>query len=74
MAVPFLVWLIVGLVTILVLAIFVIAFVRHALVLSRSLARFSREVSPSVAEITAEANRASRRAAGFSGERPFGRS
>lgn len=72
MAVPFLVWLVVGVVTLLLLAIFLIGLVRHALVLSRSLARFQREIAPVAQELTAEANRASERAARLSDERPFG--
>lgn len=74
MAVPFLVWIIVGVVTILALLALLIGLVRHLLVLSRSLGEFRRAITPVAEELTAEANRASDRAARLSSERPFGRS
>jgi dolichol kinase len=74
MAVPFLVWIIVGVVTILALLALLIGLVRHLLVLFRSLGEFRQAVTPVAEELTAEANRASDRAARLSSERPFGRS
>ena len=46
MAVPFLVWIIVGLATILALLAMLIGLTRHLLVLSRSLGEFRRAVTP----------------------------
>jgi hypothetical protein len=74
MAVPFLVWIIVGLATILALLAMLIGLTRHLLVLSRSLGEFRRAVTPVAEELAAEANRASERAERLSGERPFGNS
>lgn len=74
MAVPFLVWIIVGVATTLALLALLIGLARHLLVLYRALAEFQRAIGPVAEELTAEANRASERAARLSGERPFGRS
>jgi hypothetical protein len=74
MAVPFLVWIIVGIATILALLVLLIGLARQLLVLYRALGEFQQAIGPVAEELTAEANRASERAARLSGERPFGRS
>jgi hypothetical protein len=71
---PFVVWLVVILVSTLAMAAAVIALVRHVMVLGRTLRRFQEEVSPIATEISSEGDRAASRAARMSAERPFGRS
>jgi hypothetical protein len=71
---PFVVWIVVGLVTVVALLAVLIGLLRHALVLMRTLGRFQREVTPIAEALSAEADRASRRAARLSDERSFGRS
>jgi hypothetical protein len=74
MSAPFVVWIIVGLVTIVALLAVLVGLVRHVMVLSRSLGRFQREIAPIAQEIAEESGRASTRAARVGGERSFGRS
>lgn len=73
MTVPAAVWIAVGLTTTVAIIAVLIALVRHALLLGRTLQRFQEEVQPIAHEIAAEAERASsrgsRRPSG-----PFGRS
>jgi len=74
---PAAVWIAVGLTTTVAIIAVLIALVRHALLLGRTLRRFQEEVQPIADEIAAEgerasstrSSRASRRPAG-----PFGRS
>jgi len=51
---PAIVWLTIGLVTTVAMAALLIALVRHALVLGRSVARFQEEVVPILEEMSAE--------------------
>jgi hypothetical protein len=67
------VWLVIGLVTTAAVLAVLIGLVRHALVLSRALSRFQREVSPVAAEISALGDQAAARSQRVSAERPFGR-
>jgi hypothetical protein len=55
------VWIVVALVSTAAVAAVLIGLVRHVIVLSRTLGRFQREVSPIAAEISAMGGRAARR-------------
>jgi hypothetical protein len=65
-------WFVVGIVSTAAIIAVLIGLVRHALVLSRALRRFQREVTPLTQEISQLGERASSRA-GAAAERPFGR-
>jgi hypothetical protein len=56
-----LVWLVLTALSILAIAAVLVGLVRQALVLSRSLSRFSEEVAPLAAEISREGGRAADR-------------
>jgi hypothetical protein len=60
---PAAVWIIVGLVSTLAIAIVLVELVRHVFLLSRTLRRFQEEVQPIAQDIAAEGERASSRAA-----------
>ena len=66
-------WFVVGIVSTAAIIAVLIGLVRHALVLSRALSRFQREVTPLTQEISQLGERASSRAAAAAAERPFGR-
>jgi hypothetical protein len=57
------VWIIVGLVSTLAIVIVLVGLVRHVFLLGRTLRRFQEEVQPIAADIAAEGERASSRAA-----------
>jgi hypothetical protein len=67
------VWLVIGLVTTAAVLAVLIGLVRHALVLSRALSRFQREVSPVAAEISARGDHAAARAPRRAAARPCAR-
>lgn len=67
------VWFVIALVTLAAVIAVLIALIRHALVLGRSLRRFQEEVTPLAREISAQGDRASARAQRIPAERPFGR-
>ena len=74
MATPFVVWIIVGIVSVVALLAVLVGLIRHVMVLSRSLGRFQREIAPIAEELSAESAGASDRAGRLGGERSFGRS
>jgi len=59
---PAAVWIAIGLTTTVAIIAVLIALVRHALLLGRTLRRFQEEVQPIADEIAAEGERASSRA------------
>ena len=65
-------WFVVGIVSTAAVVAVLIGLVRHALVLSRAIGRFQREVLPITQEISELGARASSRASAAA-ERPFGR-
>jgi hypothetical protein len=67
---PAAVWIIVGVVSTLAIAVVLVGLVRHVLLLGRTLRRFQDEVQPIAEEIAAEGERASSRAAGLPTEKP----
>ena len=77
MTAPAAVWIAVGLTTTVAIIAVLIALVRHALLLGRTLRRFQEEVQPIADEIAAEGERASSRRSSRASRRPagpFGRS
>ena len=74
MATPFVVWILVGIVSIVALLAVLIGLIRHVMVLARALGRFQRDVAPIAEEISAESARGSDRAARRPGGRSSGRS
>jgi hypothetical protein len=62
---PAAVWIIVGVVSTLAIALVLVGLVRHVLLLGRTLRRFQEEVQPIAEDIAAEGERASSRAAGL---------
>ena len=71
---PFLVWLAVGLVTTAAIGAMLVALVRHAILLGRTVTRLQQEIQPIAAEIAAESKRVSSRVSQVAAERPLGRS
>ncbi len=63
MTTPAAVWIIVGVVSTLAIAVVLVGLVRHVFLLGRTLRRFQDEVQPIAEDITAEGERASARAA-----------
>ena len=63
MTTPAAVWIIVGVVSTLAIAVVLVGLVRHVLLLGRTLRRFQEEVQPIAEDIAAEGDRASSRAA-----------
>jgi len=61
---PAAVWIIVGVVSTLAIAVVLVGLVRHVFLLGRTLRRFQEEVQPIAEDIAAEGERASSRAAG----------
>jgi hypothetical protein len=57
------VWFIVGIVSTIVVLAFLIALIRHVLVVGRTVRQMQEELSPVVQEISAQGSRASDRAA-----------
>ncbi|HET9311610.1 MAG TPA: hypothetical protein VFP41_10380 [Actinomycetota bacterium] len=57
------VWFVIGIVTTIVVLAFLIALIRHVLVLGRTARQMQEELSPVVQEISAQGTRASDRAA-----------
>lgn len=57
-----LVWFVIGMVTTVAMVGFLVAMVRHALVLGRTARRMQEEISPITQQITADVDRASRKA------------
>jgi hypothetical protein len=74
MATPFVVWLLVGILSIVALLAVLLGLIRHVMVLLRSLGRFQRDIAPIAEDLSAESARAAERASRRPGERPFGRS
>lgn len=62
MTTPAAVWIIVGVVSTLAIAVVLVGLVRHVLLLGRTLRRFQEEVQPIAEDIAAEGERASSRA------------
>jgi len=60
---PATVWIIVGLVSTLAIAVVLVGLVRHVFLLGRTLRRFQEEVQPIAEDIAAQGERASSRAA-----------
>ncbi len=73
MSAPVVVWLVVGLVSLMAVAAVLVGLVRHVLLLARTLGRFQEEVSPLAQEIAAESDRATSRTSAIPGDLPFGR-
>lgn len=67
MSAPFVVWLVVGLVSAAALLAVLIALVRHLKLLAHTLGRFRDEVAPLAAETAEEGARAGERASGLQG-------
>jgi hypothetical protein len=67
------VWFILGSAAVLVLAAFLIALTRHALVVGRAARRMADEVGPIADEISREGGRATERMAHLQPPRPSGR-
>ncbi len=63
MSTPALVWIVIGLVTTTAIAAVLVGLVRHAMLLGRTLSRFSEEVGTVAGQITSETDRASSRMA-----------
>ena len=61
-----LVWLVIGLVTVVAVSALLIALIRHLIVLGRAARRFQEEVTPIAEDISALADRASDRSRGLS--------
>ena len=57
-----LVWFVIGMVTTVAMVAFLVALVRHVLVLGRTARRMQEEISPLAQQITADVDRAGRRA------------
>lgn len=73
MSLPAIVWLVVGLTTLIAVLATLIALVRHVLVLGRAARRFQDEVGPLAQGIASQGGRASGRAQRLSRERrPLG--
>lgn len=72
MTTPAAVWIIVGLVSTLAIAVVLVGLVRHVFLLGRTLRRFQEEVQPIAQDIAAEGERASSRAAGLSSPKAWG--
>ena len=72
MTTPAAVWIIVGLVSTLAIAVVLVGLVRHVFLLGRTLRRFQEEVQPIAEDIAAEGERASSRASGLSSPKPRG--
>ena len=72
MTTPAAVWIIVGLVSTLAIAVVFFGLVRHVFLLGRTLRRFQEEVQPIAEDIAAEGERASSRAAGLSSPKARG--
>ena len=70
MTTPAAVWIIVGVVSTLAIALVLVGLVRHVLLLGRTLRRFQEEVQPIAEDIAAEGGRASPRAAGLPTGKP----
>lgn len=62
MTTPAAVWIIVGVVSTLAIAVVLVGLIRHVLLLGRTLRRFQEEVQPIAEDIAAEGERASSRA------------
>jgi len=62
---PAAVWIIVGVVSTLAIAVVLVGLVRHVLLLGRTLRRFQEEVQPIAEDIAVEGERASSRAGGL---------
>jgi hypothetical protein len=69
---PAAVWIIVGLVSTLAIAVVLVGLVRHVFLLGRTLRRFQEEVQPIAEDIAAQGERASSRAAGLSSPKAGG--
>jgi hypothetical protein len=67
------VWLVIGLLTIVAVSALLIALIRHLIVLGRAAKRFQEEVTPIAEDISALSDRASDRSRGMSGGRRSGR-
>jgi hypothetical protein len=67
---PATVWIIVGVVSTLAIAVVLVGLVRHVLLLGRTLRRFQAEVQPIAEDIAAEGERASSRATGLPTGKP----
>ncbi len=65
MTAPATVWIIVGLVSTLAIAVVLVGLVRHVFLLGRTLRRFQEEVQPIAEDIAAQGERASSKAAGL---------
>ena len=65
MTTPAAVWIIVGLVSTLAVAVVLVGLVRHVFLLGRTLRRFQEEVQPIAEDIAVGRERASSRAAGL---------
>ena len=72
MTAPAAVWIAIGLTTTVAIIAVLIALVRHALLLGRTLRRFQEEVQPIAEDIAAQGQRASSRAAGLSSRKASG--
>ncbi|MGH2660984.1 MAG: hypothetical protein ACRDHS_15320 [Actinomycetota bacterium] len=72
MTAPAAVWIALGLTTTVAIIAVLIALVRHALLLGRTLHRFQEEVQPIADEIAAEGERASSRRSWRGPRRPSG--
>ena len=70
MTTPAAVWIIVGVVSTLAIALVLVGLVRHVLLLGRTLRRFQEEVQPIAEDIAAEGERASSRSAGLPTGKP----
>jgi hypothetical protein len=68
-----LVWLVIGLLTIVAVLALLIALIRHLMVLGRAARRFQEEVTPIAEDISALSDRASTRSRGLSRGPGFGR-
>jgi len=69
MSSPALVWLVIGLLTLMVTLAMLIALVRHIMVLGRAAGRFGEEVGPIAREISDGSDRAASRAQRIPGGR-----
>jgi hypothetical protein len=68
-----LVWLVIGLLTIVAVLALLIALIRHLMVLGRAVRRFQEELTPIAEDISALSDQASSRSRGLSRSPGFGR-
>ena len=70
MAAWLVVWLVIGLVSVVAILVCLVGLVRHALILGRSAQAFQRELQPIVDELAREGAKASETSASISHRRP----